>query len=293
MSISWIDFSITSEEESVKPFSLSLEKNDFLFLAGETCGEKILLALAGFLPPSECNSGEALRLNGQRLRNNETVKSILLPKNAVASLPPHRTIGQFALDLAPNFNKKRLVSHAAEYGIKKNILNSKPSKISEPDLQRISLWLCTLNSSAIIFIEEPENGFFEEIRPFGCLQGMLKKKITDSIVYLTSNKDIIVQKSRIMQFCRSRIAVFCADRLVEEGEADEILGNPIHAYTREWLNFGSSRELRSGALWQYCHPKCAEQKNCPVRQSISYTALDCDSDSAGLHKVICKGFFVD
>jgi ABC-type dipeptide/oligopeptide/nickel transport system ATPase component len=285
MSVSWVDFSI---EESIKPFSLNLEKNDFLFLAGETCGNKLLLALAGFLP-SECNSKEAIRINGQRINYNETFSSVLLPKDAAKSFPPHRTIEQFALDLAPDLNKKKLENYAAEYDIDRHILNSKPAKIPEPVLQKVSLWLCSLNKSSVIFVEEPENGFADQCRPFDFLQSLLRNDITESIVYLTDNKETIFQKAKIMQFCRARLAIFCADRLVEEGEAIKILENPIHFYTKEWISFGSSRGLKPGALWQYCQPNCPELHNCQVRQSVSYTSWDCEQ--TGLHKVICKGFF--
>jgi ABC-type dipeptide/oligopeptide/nickel transport system ATPase component len=114
--------------------------------------------------------------------------------------------------------------------------------------------------------------------------------VSESVVYLTNNKETILQKAKIMQLCRARLAIFCADRLVEEGEAIKILGNPVHSYTKEWLNFGSSRQLKNGALWQYCHPNCPEQhNNCQVKQNVSYTSWDCDE--TGLHKVICKGFF--
>jgi len=282
MSISWVDFSI---KDCIKPFSLDLEKNDFLFLAGETSGVQLLLGLAGFLPDKDCNYEKALRINGQR--NKEAFKSVLLPKDATKSFPQHRTIAQFALDLSPSLTKKNLLSHAAEYGIEKNILYSKPAKISEPDLQKISLWLCCLNPSSVIFIEEPENGFFEEIRPFDFLQGMLKNKLAESIVYLTDNKEIILQKAKIMQFCRARVAIFCADRLVEEGEAVKVLENPIHSYTKEWMeNQGPNLQLKNGALWLYCLPKCMESHNCKVRLSLSSALWDCDKD--GLHKVICR-----
>ncbi len=285
MIISWIDFSVAN---SIKPFSLSLEKNDFLFLAGETSHSLLLRALAGFLQ-EECNLGDSIKIDGQRIKNKEIFKSVLLPKNAIESFPPHRTIGAFALDLSPGITKKRLENHAAERGINKHVLYSKPAKISPPDLQKISLWLCSLNASSAIFIEEPEGGFFEECRPYDFLQGLLRDGITNSIVYLANKKESILQKARVMQLCRARIAVFCADRLVEEGEAAKILGNPIHSYTKDWIKFNSRSQVKNGALWQYCQPDCKEQHNCPAKQSLSSVMWDCEPK--GLHKVVCRGFF--
>jgi ABC-type dipeptide/oligopeptide/nickel transport system ATPase subunit len=286
MAISWMDFSIIN---SIKPFSLSLEKKDFLFLAGETSFAQLLRALAGFLP-EKCNSAEAIRINGKYIKNKEIFKSVLLPKNAAESLPPHRTIESFILDLSPNITKKELEGYAGEYGINKHILNCKPSKISPLDLQKISLWLCSLNTSSVLFIEEPECGFFDECRPFDILQRLLKNSVTDHIVYLPAKKETVFQKSKIMQFCRARIAVFCADRLVEEGEAAKILNNPIHSYTKEWIEFGSRRQqISNGSLWQYCKPNCREQYNCSAKQSMSSVMWDCEPK--GLHKVVCKGFF--
>ena len=129
MAISWVDFSIAN---CIKPFSLSLDKGDFMFLAGETCHDKLLRALAGFLP-EECNAADSIRIDGQRTKFN----SVLLPKNATDSFPPHRTIGAFALDLIPGANKKRVENHAAGYGIDKQILHCKPQKISPINLQKI------------------------------------------------------------------------------------------------------------------------------------------------------------
>jgi len=285
MSISWVDFSLN---RIIKPFSLSLKKHDFLFLAGETHHTKLLRALAGFLP-NECNCQNAVRLDGQRLKTKDTLKTILLPKNAVESFPPHRTIGNFILDLFPNITKKKLEDNAARHGIEKYVLWSKPSKISSLVLQKITLWLCSLKPNTAIFVEEPDLGFFEECRPYDFLQDLLRKGVIGSVVYLASQKDTILQKAGKMQFCRTRLAVFCADRLVEEGEFDKILANPVHAYTREWLKFGAIGQRKKGALWQYCSPTCTELHNCPAKQKENNSLIDCEP--IGLHKVICKGFF--
>jgi hypothetical protein len=285
MSISWVDFFFLS---IIKPFSLNLKKLDFLFLAGETQHSKLLRALAGFLP-DECNFQSAVRLEGQRLKADDTLKSILLPKNAAKSFPPHRTIGAFILDLLPGITEKKLEDDAARQGIEKNVLCSKPSKIPLLVLQKVSLWLCSLSTNVAIFVEEPEGGFFDECRPFDFLQDLLRKGIASSIVYLAGKKETILQKAGKMQFCRTRLAIFCADRLVEEGEYAKILSNPVHAYTREWLKFGSIGQRKKGAVWQYCPPNCTELHNCLAKQKENNSLLDCESD--GLHKVICKGFF--
>ena len=285
MVASWVDFSI---EKAMEPFSLSLEKGDFLFLAGEAHHGKLLRALAGFLP-DERNFQNAIRIDGQSLKVGDMPKFILLPKNAAQSFPPHRTIGAFVLDLLPGANKKKLEDSALTHGIEKGILHSKPAKISLRILQKISLWLCSLNANSVIFVEEPDNGFFDECRPFDFLQDLLRKGIANSIVYLTEDKNTILLKAGKIQFCRARLAVFRADRLVEEGEFVKILANPIHAYTREWLKFGSSGQRKNGTLWQYCPPDCKELRNCPIRQNTSHSLLDCEP--VGLHKVICKGSF--
>ena len=285
MSISWVDFSL---KNIIKPFSLSLKKNDFLFLAGETQHNTLLRALAGFLP-DECNCLNAIRFDGQRLKTGDTLKSILLPKNAVKVFPPHRTIGNFILDLQPNITKKKLEEDAAKHGIEKHVLWSKPSKIPMLVLQKISLWICSLNTNTTIFVEEPDEGFSDECRPFDFLQDLLRKGISSSIVYLASKKETILQKASKMQFCRTRLAVFCADRLVEEGEFNKILANPVHAYTREWLKFGIMGPRKKGALWQYCPPNCTELHNCHAKQKGINYLIDCEP--VGLHKVICKGFF--
>jgi hypothetical protein len=237
--------------------------------------------------PEESNFQNAIRLDGQRLKHGAILKSILLPKNATKSFPPHRTIGQFALDLS-GIAKKELERSAAKHGIEKHILHSKPNKISPHNLQKISLWIISLNSSAAIFVEEPEEGFFDVCRPFDFLQGLLRNGITNCIVYSTSRNEIILQKAKAMQFCRTRLAVFCADRLVEEGEVFRMLKNPVHFYTREWLKFGSMKQRKNGALWQYCPLDCPEQHNCPAKKSISHALWDCEPE--GLHKVICKKF---
>ncbi|MCL2283396.1 MAG: hypothetical protein FWC26_08790 [Fibromonadales bacterium] len=289
MAVSWIDFSITNKNSiSIKPFSLSLEKNDFLFLAGETCLSKLLRALAGFLP-EECNCASSIRIDGQHL--NDALSLMLLPKNATKSFPAHRAIGAFALDLAPSETKKRIENSAAGYGIGRNILHSKPAKISPLDLQKISLWLCSLNQSSVLFIEEPEGGFFGECRPFDFLQGLLMDKITSCIVYLADKRENVWQKSRILQFCRARIAVFCADKLVEEGDAARILENPVHAYTKEWLDpkLNMNNQLKTGALWKYCKPNCTEQYSCSAKNSVSSIMWDCEPPK--LHKVVCKAYF--
>jgi ABC-type dipeptide/oligopeptide/nickel transport system ATPase subunit len=284
MTLSWVDLSLL---DSVKPFSLSLEDKDFLFLAGETPKDKLLRALAGFLP-GECNSQDAIRVDGHILKKNERLDSVLLPKNFAQSLPPHRTIGQFVLDISPNRNKKSLEAYAETHGIEKHILHSKPSKIPLPMLQKISLWCTSLFTSTAVFIEEPDGGFCPECHPFDFLQGLLVDSITNCIIYCASAKETVLQKARAMQLCRARIAIFCADRLVEEGAAIGVLRNPIHSYTKDWIDNGSFEPRRKGALWSYCRQDCEEQNSCRVRESMSSVMWDYTTD--GLHKVICKGF---
>jgi len=282
MLLSWVDLSITNY---IKPFSLGLEKGDFLFLAGETERRMLLRALAGF-SPNESNSQEAIRVNGRPLDKNEQLDSLLLPQDMAESFPPHRTIGQFALDISPNMSVKNLEIHATDHGIEKHFLSSKPAKIPLQALQKISLWCATLFNSKAIFIEEPECGFCEEIRPFDFLQRMLVKGVTECIVFSPAVKESILQKARALQFCRTRIAVFCADRLVEEGLATRILETPVHNYTKEWIDHGSFGAKRSGAVWSYCRPNC-EERNCP-KHTFSSAMLDCKPDI--LHKVMCRGF---
>ncbi|MDR0517593.1 MAG: hypothetical protein LBH25_11175 [Fibromonadaceae bacterium] len=284
MSLSWVDLSISG---CVKPFSLSLGKRDFLFLAGETQMAKLLRSLAGFLP-DESNYQDSIRIDGQPLKKNEKLDSVFLPKNFAQSFPPHRTIGQFALDISPNRNQKSLESYAEMHGIEKSILCSKPSKIPLPLLQKISLWCTSLFASSAVFIEEPDGGFCDECRPFDFLQEMLVNSTTSCVIYCPSGKEAILQKAHVMQFCKTRIAVFCADRLVEEGEAARVLKNPIHDYTKDWIDNGSYEPRKNGALWSYCRQYCREQNSCPVRQSISSVMWDYSNDDS--HKVICKGF---
>ena len=282
MVLSWVDLSIPN---CIKSFSLGLEKGDFLFLAGETERRVLLQALAGFLP-KESNSQKAIRVNGRPLEKNEKLDSLLLPQNMAESFPPHRTIGQFALDISPNMSKKSLEMHAANHGIEKQLLNCKPAKIPLQALQKISLWCATLFASKAVFIEEPECGFCEEIRPFDFLQNMLANGVTDCIVFSPAIKESIRQKAKALQLCRTRIAVFCADRLVEEGLATRILENPVHNYTKEWLDHGNFEPKKSGAVWSYCKAYC-EERNCP-KHSFSSVMLDCRHDV--LHKVMCRGF---
>jgi ABC-type dipeptide/oligopeptide/nickel transport system ATPase subunit len=284
MVLSWIDLSISN---FAKPFSLSLDTGDFLFLAGETRADKLMRALAGFLP-GESNSSDAIRVDGQRLKKNERFDSVLLPKNFAQALPPHRTIGQFALDISPNRNKKSLETYALKYGIERHVLYSKPAKVPARMLQKISLWCTSLFTSAAVFIEEPDGGFCEECHPFDFLQGLLANSITNCIIYCASAKEDILQKARAMQLCRARIAIFCADRLVEEGEAIRVLREPVHNYTKDWIDNGSFEPKRNNSLWSYCQQNCEEQNNCQARQAMSSVMWDCSNE--GLHKVICKGF---
>jgi len=256
-------------------------------LAGETHNERILRALAGFLP-KESNSQNSIRVDGRPLKNGAMLDSVFLPKDALELFPAHRTIGQFALDISPNRSKKGLEIYAESHGITKEVLYSKPKKISKPFLQKISLWCASLFTSKAVFVEEPELGFCEEIRPFDFLQSMLTSGVTSCIVYSPALKESVLQKAKALQLCRPRIAVFCADRLVEEGDAAGILENPIHGYTKEWIDNGDFKPKKNGTIWQYCRPDCPEVYNCLAKQNSSFAMLDYSLD--GLHKVMCNGF---
>lgn len=285
MSISWVNFSV---EDFIDTFSLSLESNDFLFLSGDTHLDKLIRSLSGFFSDN-CSFESSIRIDGQGLKKDNMFKTLFLPENATEMFPKHKTIGQFALGLS-GITKEELEAAALKLGIEKNILHSKPHKISLTDKQKISLWLCSLKKSTAIFIEEPESGFCEECRPFNLLQNILKFKTTDYIIYSTSNKDIIEKKSYALQFCRVRLAIFYADRLIEEGIADRIINNPIHPYTKNWLEYGcnlNKRIPKSNKLWEnHCTKKCKNQNECLAMLNKNYNLWDHNAD--GLHKSICK-----
>ncbi|MDR2580896.1 MAG: hypothetical protein LBC85_07895, partial [Fibromonadaceae bacterium] len=176
--------------------------------------------------------------------------------------------------------------YAAKHGIEKKLLSCKASEISWPIMQKISLWCTSLLASRAVFIEEPDEGFYEECRPFDFLQGMLTSGITNCIIFSAAEKDSILQKARAMQLCRTRIAIFCADRLVEEGEATRVLENPTHNYTKVWIENGDLRPKINETVWKYCLPNC--KKRYCKRQIFSSIMWDCEPNT--LHKIMCRGF---
>lgn len=280
--LSWVDFSV---DKVIKPMSLYLENGDFLFLAGETEHGILLRALAGFMP-KESNCTKAARVKGKSL-NGEKLPAVLLPKNAVEALPKHRTIREFALDISNNRTKQTLEKYAVECGIDIDFLNCKPAELDLHDLQKITLWLTSLYKTVAIFVEEPECGFCHSVRPLDFLQNMLKIGTTSCVVYFTPQKENILAKAKNLQFCNAKVAVFCADMLVEYGDASSVLCNPQHAYTKEYLKSGVAMRKKNGSLWNYCAADCDNSPNCPKRIADPPTMQDCNDTNTGEHRVIC------
>ena len=109
------------------------------------------------------------------------------------------------------------------------VLESYPHELSGGMLQRICIVMALLQKPRLIIADEPTTALDVTVQAqvLAVLKELAKNSGT-AVLLITHNMGIVSQYAQ-------RIAVMYAGRIVESGNVDDVIGSPLHPYTRGLL----------------------------------------------------------
>jgi oligopeptide/dipeptide ABC transporter ATP-binding protein len=288
---------------AVRDVSFTIQAGETVALVGESgCGKSVTaLSLARLLPspPARYTQG-AIRYKGhevlemkdsalRKLRGNEVSYVFQEP---ASSLNPVFTIGNQIGEAVhlhrPDANRdNEIVSLLQLVGIPdpETRMRAYPHQLSGGMQQRVMIAMALACRPRLLVADEPTTALDVTIQAqILDLLGRLQRELDMAVLLITHNLGLVADLAH-------RVNVMYAGRIVESGDASDVLRSPAHPYTRALLNAvpkleGTRGRLRGipgtvpnpAALPSGCafHPRCPRQKErCaeedPEREAVRST----------------------
>ena len=236
---------------AVNNVSLEIKEKEMLGIVGESgCGKTTLVkTIYGFIEPplkvtqgkvvfyiSEENSVDMLSpLNREKIREKIWWKNISwIPQGAQNALNPMlrirdifiETLKKSLVDIDKNEMMKFIEDHISKFSLPKDVLAAYPHQLSGGMKQRVTIALAMAFKPKLILADEPTSAL--DVVNQKIVLGMLKEINSmhgSSIVLVSHDIDIIGT------VC-DRVAVMYAGDLLEMGETENLLKEPLHPYTK-------------------------------------------------------------
>ncbi len=252
----------SADRRAIKQVSLTLRKGDRIGLVGESgCGKSTLgRAIMRLLPSSTQVSGKVL-FNGesvldfspQRLRQFRGEAVALIFQDPMTRLNPLMTVGEHCLETL-RAHEPRLSGREASDRVKATFeavripadrWGQYPHEFSGGMRQRVAIALALLLNPKLIVADEPTTS----------LDVTIAAEILEELVRLCQEREMALvlishDLSLVAEYC-DRIAVMLEGEVVETGNAQRVLRQPQHPYTRSLRNAAarlqSDAEVRSAS----------------------------------------------
>lgn len=226
--------------------SIALERGESLAIVGESGSGKttLLRSIAGLLPRfARIESGsmefmgrDLIRASAREMRSLRGSQIAYVFQNGQDSLDPLFKIGRQFDEVLRTHGREVSLSYEEDLlsrmGIDDpaRILDSVPSELSGGQCQRVAIALAVACGPKLLLADEPTSAIDVEA------QAKVERLLTDlnegegiSLVTVTHDIDFAARIA-------SRIAVMKEGRVIEIGEAERIVEDPLEAYTRELVN---------------------------------------------------------
>ena len=123
-------------------------------------------------------------------------------------------------------------------------LKSYPHQFSGGMRQRVAIAIALLNKPDLIIADEPTTALDVTIQAQILFEAQkLAQETGTALIWITHDLTVVAGLA-------DRICVMYAGKIVEQGEINEVLDNPLHPYTQGLIGSVPSRNKRGSALYQ-------------------------------------------
>jgi len=240
----WGSLASTSQGKvvhAVDGVSFQLDEMETFGLVGESGSGKTTLGRTILLltPPTSGNiifkGLDITRLKGKMLREVRREIQIVF-QDPISSLDPRMRVKDIVKEplRASGFKDKRrsdeMVKEMLELvGLSPEHYNRFPHEFSGGQRQRIGIARALINRPRLIVLDEPTSALDASVQAqiLNLLKG-LQRDLKLSYLFITHNINVV-------RYMSNRIAVMYLGRIVEVAEADTLVSNPLHPYTRDLI----------------------------------------------------------
>jgi peptide/nickel transport system ATP-binding protein len=231
--------------------SFSLDRDVIMGIAGESGGGKSTLAqlVTGSPPPLLHHEGGTILVDGidiynidpEELRTEVKCKRMsYVPQASMESLNPVKRIRDFIFDVVGQRTGKRVssserkeevlemaASHIKTLGLDSSVLDRYPHELSGGMKQRVVIAISTLWNPKLLVIDEPTSALdvTSQKRMIKALLNLKRARIIESMLYISHDL------TSLKQIC-ARCMIMYAGKVVEIGDMDETINDPLHPYSR-------------------------------------------------------------
>ena len=268
--------------------SFELDQGKVLVLAGESGSGKTTLArlIMGSVTP---DSGEIYFLgqNIDILKKNKTFYSLIqmIHQDPYSSINPYLKIKDIVmeplkihesnLNYAEKEKKVRIALSRTKLEPVEDFLEKYPDMLSGGQRQRVSIARAIVSSPRLIIADEPVSMLDVSIRAeILSLLNDLRNSLNVSIIYITHD----LATSR---FIGDKIGIMFAGNLVEFGDIDEVLLNPLHPYTwmlLDAINFSSLGSDKYYKIYDKTNLLDVSANGCKFSSRCKLSFKDCAND---------------
>ncbi|NGM18403.1 ATP-binding cassette domain-containing protein [Roseomonas stagni] len=266
---------------AVDGVSLSVPRGSVLAIVGESgCGKSTLGRLALRLIEPDSGSilfeGEDLRsLSAAALRARRRDMQLIF-QDPFASLDPRMTVEQAVAEplrlhgIVPRAKERdRVAELLSRVGLRPELARRWPHEFSGGQRQRIAIARALASGPKLIVGDEPVSALDVSV------QAQVINLLQDLIRELGLTFVLISHDLGVVRHIADRVAVMYLGRIVEEGPAAEVFGNPKHPYTRALLAAVPGQGRGAAALLEGDVPSpinppsgCRFRTRCPHAEAI-------------------------
>ncbi len=246
---------------ALRKVSLTIRQGESVAIVGESgSGKSTLLRVLAGLETHE--SGEIRLGPGSRPQ--------MVFQDAGASLTPWLTVGELLDDrlrtegLPKAERRSRALAALTKVGLPEAVLGARAGELSGGQRQRVALARATVVPPQVLLCDEPTSALDVSLAATVLnLVQQLRRELGMAVVFVTHDLSV----ARVIA---DRIAVMYLGRLVEIGEAEELIRHPKHPYTKALLaavpDFGAAPPALQGEPASPLSPPtgCAFHPRCPL-----------------------------